>query len=280
MIPIDNYVEVIRTIEVDAKLFLNDHELEEYKNYLDFEKRELLKNLLERPIDRFTPINHLYFRKKWAHLLTTLFGQQKHLEVLEVASGAEDMIPQAMERVESDGKYRTINMNKKLNQGLLCRTKDLKVDVEIIADDAKNITSYLNVNSIDIIAFQHSVNDILQAILCNAEGIDTIDSDWMKTLPKMIKILQDEVKNTTFEKHTKGPFIDMMRNLINVLKKDGIIAINHYLFQLDLDWGYPSELFNNIVPMTREWMKELTYVEEFQVEGFESQWWLFLKKKV
>jgi len=42
---------------------------------------------------------------------------------------------------------------------------------------------------------------VIQAILCDREGIDTIDSDWMETLPEMIRIVQREVAEGTLAQH-------------------------------------------------------------------------------
>jgi hypothetical protein len=171
-------------------------------------------------------------------------------------------------------------MNKLLNESLLEKTKGLQIKMELIEDDAAYIEKHIGKESVDIIAFQHAINDVIQAILCDKDGVDTIYSDWMETLPKMIEILQKEVKQNSLEQNSKAPLLGLMRNLLKVLKKGGIIAINHYMFQLDLDWGYPPELFENMIPMTRQWMHELTECEEIFIEGFDPNWWIFLKKTI
>ncbi len=56
------------------------------------------------------------------------------------------------------------------------------------------------------------------------------------------------------------------------------MAMNHYMFQLDLDWGYPAALFEYMLPTIRQWLPELTECEEIMVDGFDSNWWIFLRK--
>jgi hypothetical protein len=277
MLPLDHYEKWLPLLEDSACQYLSAREYDDFKSIRKEDAAIQLKNLLERPITNFTVVNEVYFRARWAEVLRLLY-HDNDLKLLEVASGDADMIPQVMARTYTDSHYITANMNKLLNISLQDKTKDLSLKMEIIEDDASYIVKYLGPDFVDVIAFQHAINDVIQAILCDREGIDTIYSDWMETLPKMIEILQKETAQNTLEQHAKAPFLGLIRTLLTILKKNGVIAMNHYMFQLDLDWGYPPELFENIVPMTREWLHELEGCEEIFLEGFDPKWWIFLKK--
>jgi hypothetical protein len=276
MIPLDKLNQSI-LCDDNAIKFLNSNEYDEFKSISETEKLQELKNILTSPINKFTSINELYFRNKWADLIGKIYGNNP-VVLLEVASGDADMIPQALSRSNIGSTYIAANMNKELNRSLLSKTTKLNLKFQLIDDDAAQINQYLNEKAIDIIAFQHGVNDVLQAILCSQEGIDTVNSGWMDTLPIMIKLLQKEIKANTFENNVKTSFLKLINNLLLTLKDDGIIMINHYMFQLDLDWGYPSDLFENLIPMIRLWFKNDTELKEVRFPGFEPQWWIFLKK--
>ncbi|MGF7146222.1 hypothetical protein HNQ56_004686 [Anaerotaenia torta] len=276
MIYLDEAKRWILLFQRNASIYLNKDEYEEYRKLSETEMESGLKALLERPIASFTVLNELYFRARWDEALGAVYYGDD-LTLLEVATGDADMIPQMLGRTRPHSHYITSNMNKLLNHSLLKKTKGLPITMRLIDDDAANITSHIGEASVDVITFQHAVNDVLQAILCGREGIDTIDSDWMETLPEMIAVLQREVRENTLEQHIKGAFLELIRSLLKVLKPGGIIIMNHYMFQLDLDWGYPPELFENMLPMVREWLRELDAREIF-VEGFHPNWWLFLKK--
>jgi hypothetical protein len=100
----------------------------------------------------------------------------------------------------------------------------------------------------------------------------------METLPIMIGILQRETAQNTLEQHAKTPFLCLLENLLGVLKKDGLMVMSHYMFQLDLNWGYPPGLWQNLLPITREWIRELPGCREVFFEGFEPHWWMFFQK--
>lgn len=276
MIPLDPLDKFVLSAE-NAVRYLSVTEYKEYCTIPEKEKVLQLTNLLSNPIHTFSPVNELYFRTKWANLIGRIYGEQP-ITLLEVASGDADMIPQSLSRSNPGSTYIAANMNEELNKSLIRKTEGLNLSFRLVDDDASRINRYIGDKTVDLIAFQHGVNDVLQAILCAWEGVDTVYANWMEVLPAMIKMLQAETSAGTFENSVKAPFLSLIAHLLCTLKDDGIIAINHYMFQLDLDWGYPRQLFENLVPIIRKWMKNETDLNEIEIPGFEPQWWLFLKK--
>jgi hypothetical protein len=277
MIPLDHPERWLPNLDALAQRYLNAAELQEYHQFSAPDKRAQLQSLLQKPIAHFSVINDLYFRARWGEVLQRLHPDP-HLALLEVATGDADMIAQTMERTHPAGRYITANMNASLNASFTRKTAALTLDIRLFADDASAIERYIGPESVDVIAFQHALNDVVQAILCAQQGIDTVYADWMDTLPKMIAILQVETAQNTLEQHARPPLLDLMQTLRQVLRKGGIIAMNHYQFQLDLDWGYPPALFENFVPMVRQWLQGCPGYQEIQLDGFHPQWWLFLQK--
>ena len=277
MIPLDLYEKWSACLDEQARQHLNERENQEYQSIPKPERLRQVKAILEKPIACFTPVNEVFFRARWAEVLTAAHAG-KDLTLLEIASGDADMIPQMMARLYPHSRYITANMNRILTERLRAKTRDLPVEVVVIEEDAVAIDRHLSTESVDIVAFQHAVNDVLQAILCDQEGVDTIYADWMETLPKMIQILQRETSQNTFEQHVKPAFLSLLEQLLKVLKKDGLMVMNHYMFQLDLDWGYPPVLWEDLIPITREWIKTLPGCKEVFFDGFDPHWWMFLQK--
>ncbi len=100
------------------------------------------------------------------------------------------------------------------------RTAGLPVDIRIFEGDAADLFGFIEEGTVDIIAFQHAVNDVLQAILCDREGIDTTHADW----------------------------------------------------------GYPPDLFLNMIPMVRDWIRDIPDAHEVRSHDFSPQWWLMLER--
>ncbi len=277
MIPLARYASWPDTLDAHARTYLAEDELKAYLAIPEPERLEQLKALLEEPIARFTSVNDVFFRARWADVLRRVHPARGAV-LLEIASGDADMIPQVMAREDPHSRYITANANRLLTASLRGKVKDLPLEIEVIEDDAAAIDRHLAAESVDVVAFQHGVNDVLQAILCDREGVDTIESDWMDTLPTMIDIVRREIDQNTFEAHVRPPFLALLQTLLAVLNRGGVVVMNHYMFQLDLDWGYPPALWEDLIPIVRKWVRALPEVREITFEGFDQQWWLFLAK--
>jgi|GEM_PF-1861765 len=277
MIPLDSYEKWAACLDEQALKHLDEQGFQKYQSLASLERLTQIKAILEKPIARFTPVNEVFFRARWAEVLRAAQPGQG-LTLLEIATGDTDVIPQMMAREYPHSRYISANMNRILTESLRAKTKDIPVEVMVIEEDAAGIDRHLAAGSVDLVAFQHAVNDVLQAILCDQQGVDTIYTDWMETLPTMIQILQREIDENTFEQHVRPGYLSLLEKLLTVLRKDGLIVMNHYMFQLDLDWGYPPGLWEDLIPITRAWVQALPGCREVFFEGFDPHWWMFLQK--
>lgn len=277
---LDCFENVKRRIEqTDIKTVLFPTEINEWLNFTEEIKDRKLQRICSLPLcdEDFTVLYSLYFRLKWLDVLKTC-TPLKGTTILEVGSGSSANIPNAMTVNDPTSTYITANMNKKLTEGLKRNTSSLPITINIIEDDANNIRNYFDTNTLDAIVFEHSVNDILQAILCEKNGIDTTNSDWFDILPEMIKMIGIEYVNQSLEQKVKDSFLSLIDNCLSVLKSNGYLVMSHYMFQYDLDLGYNDELWENMLLVVRPWLKELTIGKEVFFDGFDSQWWLFYQK--
>ena len=273
----ENVKEIINQRDLTTILF--PHELKDWLDMSEKDRNQKIQRICSIPLcdEDFTVIYSLYFRIKWLDAFNKCLPHKK-ATVLEVGSGSSDNIPSALTIFDTSSKYITANMNEKLTEGLKLNTAELPIAIDVIEDDANNILNHLPPDSVDAIVFEHSANDVLQAILCEKRGIDTIHNNWFDILPEMIKIIGKEYANGTLEQSVKREFLSLLNNCLSVLKPRGYLIMSHYMFQYDLDLGYNQELWENILPFIRPWLKELNIGNEVSADGFDPQWWLFYQK--
>lgn len=277
---LDNFEDVKKRIEeIELKSILFPDEI---SNFSELSKETIYKRLhriCSVPLSEedFTVVYTLYSRLKWCEVFKA-YALSDRLTVLEVGSGSSTIIPKALWAYDEKSKYITANMNKKLTEELKHNISKTPIKFNIIEDDANNIKNYINSSNIDLVVFEHSVNDVLQAILCEQSGIDTVHKDWFEILPKMIELINKEYVNETLEMKVKYLFLNLVNNCLSVLKPGGYIVMSHYMFQYDLDLGYNKELWQNMISVVRPWINEILSGKEIFIDGFDPQWWLFYKK--
>ena len=181
---------------------------------------------------------------------------------------APPMEIQARKTTCATAKQGIRSRNAKRHAGLLGR---LDVFEERVND-------YLSGKLFDIVAFEHSFNDIIQAMLAERDGIDTTHANWFEILPRMIELISKDFVDKTLEANVKEEFLGLIHSCLTNVKQGGYIISNHFMYQIDLDFGYNRELYENMLPIIRKWIHTLEGIEEVQMQGFEPQYWMFIKK--
>ena len=224
------------------------------------------------------PLRHRRFvHRSWLEIMR-LHGAGRPLTLLEIGAGASAILPKALAKYNKKSRYITVNENRALTRAFRGKTSRLPIQVDVIEGDAANISELLPPGSADILAFEHSMNDILQAILLAKDGIDTVRGDWFKLLPAMIARMNETYHTGQFEAALKAPFMALLQNCAEALKPGGLLALSHYMFQYDLNLGYDRCLWENMLPIVRPWLAALTGGREVTFEGFDAQWWFFWEK--
>ena len=270
MKPLDNYEEWAKRLN-EANPFEVGSDIEVNKIYL--------KEFLEAPIHRYTPVLSWYIKSKWVDVFK-IIKPDAPIEVAELASGSSVFVPQAIAQHYNNPqtKYTTFNLNKRLTESFKWQTKDLPLNIDVVEDAAQKIDDYIGKDKIDAVVLEHAINDILQGMFAVRNNIDTIDTDWFEILPEMIKIISNEYRNGTFDASVKDEFLTLLKSCLNVLKPNGVIVLFQFMYQGDLDLGYDAELYGNMVDVVRKWVHDAEIGQEVFFDGFEPHWWMFIQK--
>ncbi len=281
MKPLDNLERYIQKMtQQGAANILSDYEKKDWDSYTNADKERHLKDLIEKPLEFDNPMSMWYFKTKWGEALRAVLSDAP-VNVLEIASGANDLVPQVVAKLygHSDTTYTTVNLNKGLTAEFKRRTEGLPIQVNVIEDAAQKLESYFGSEKADVVVFEHSFNDIIEAMLVERDGVDTINTDWMEILPLMVEKVNRAYLDKTLESAIKDEFLKILESCLDVLKPNSFIVVSQFQFQYSLDVGMNPELLENYLPIVRGWIANAGIGEEVFIEGFEPQWWMFLKKR-
>jgi len=256
--------------------------------------RSLSDEQLKRDIEKFfgspveqDPVTHdygviylWYFASKWRDALKAA-KQDAPIRLFEVAPGANDIIPKTAARfyTRPETVYITSNVDKKLTASFKDKTSGLPIKIKVIEDDAQNIEAHIKEPYFDAVAFEHSVNDVLYAMLGERAGVDLVNSFWFDVVQRLTDIITAEYENGSLEANAKPGFLNLIRTCLNILKPGGYIIINHFMYGNDLKRGINPQLWENLLPIVREWMSALTGGREVHMSGFNPQWWMLFQKE-
>jgi len=226
------------------------------------------------------PLSRRLLAAQWTLVLESL-DLPDEPQVLELCAGGSDPVVVALDVLYgSRARYVTVNLNKKLAAELIERAEGLDLEVELIEDDAQNLSEHFGEGAFDCVCFHHAVNDILQTAVATARGMDTTTIDWWPTEQTMIEWMAEEHEAHGL-KSLGLPELARIIELAAWAVKPGIcLVFDHWTWEhhLTLDW-FPGDLFNGLIPLARETALGLDVpLEEVTPEGLNKQWWMVLKK--
>lgn len=242
-----------------------------------------LKDILEVPIGISKPrvfeYLQLYYSASWQNLFMEL-NMPRALSLLEVGSGDIVYIPKALDAYSKHmGTYVTANLNRELTQNFQEKTKGMDINIQVVEDDAANIGLHYPASSFDVVAFHHAINDIIQTIIADREGIDTVNNDWWTIEPLMLQAVMDYHRKGILKDAAYQAFIQIMDTSQKQLKSGGYMIFDNITYAGYDEMGYSSEFHSDYIQLARSWISEANLgLEEIEVDSYDKQWWMILRK--
>jgi hypothetical protein len=148
-----------------------------------------------------------------------------------------------------------------------------------VEEHAEQALSLLSPGSFDVACFHHAVNDILQTAVSEPRGMDTTAVDWFPNERQMIEWMDEDAKAGRLEGRGKPELMRIVGDAVRLVRPGGFLVFDHFNWCrfIGVDW-FPWDLFYNLIPMTRQWVRESGLpVSEVPLEGMDPQWWMVLR---
>ena len=128
-------------------------------------------------------------------------------------------------------------------------------------------------------AFHHAINDIIQTIIANREGIDTENQDWWSIEPQMLQAVMEYHRKGTLKDAAYQAFIQIIDTSCKQLKSGGYMIFDNITYAGYDEMGYSSEFHNDYIQLARSWISEANLgLEEIEVDSYDKQWWMIWRK--
>ncbi len=280
-----NFQEMARKIkkgEAD-RFFFTDEAREKIAQFSTGEIEFRLEGFTRAPMVREDScdmqLSSVYHVLCWMEVLKE-FSVDEDSTLVEIAPGGGTHIVTAFDLISGrNSNYVAFNLNKKLTSDFKSQTEDLNLHIRIIEDDAKNALAYIRKESIDMVAGNHAINDILETIIANKEGLDTVEGGWFEIAPRLMRKYEKAYLNGTLKNLVFDDFIDIMRAICFTLKPKGYLVLNYYVYPVEIDWGGSVPVRSAFVNLARQWISEAELgFETVCLDGFDPKWWGLFRK--
>lgn len=105
--------------------------------------------------------------------------------------------------------------------------------MRVIEDNAVNLEKCVKPATFEIVTFQNAINDILQTIVAEKKGIDTVNNNWWDIFPVLVQGVTEYYRQGELRNIAYSGFISLMRVSSRLLKKGGYMVFNLVVHQYD-----------------------------------------------
>ena len=232
-----------------------------------------------KPIEIDMPVLNAVLAAQYYEVFAAL-GLPRNLSVYEPCVGASPPVIVATDAFSGGaGSYLTINLNRKLRGELQEKIAHITTTIRIVEDNAQDAMLHLQPKSFDVACFHHAINDILQTAVSEPRGLDTTAIDWFPNERQMIEWLAEDAIAGRIESRGKPELMQIIGDAVRLVRPGGYLIFDHFNWQrfIGVDW-FPWDLFYNLIPMTRSWIKESGLpAGEVQLNNLPTQWWMIFR---
>ena len=244
----------------------------------------MLRQVISVPVNVSTDLNWELFELYYVSAYYNIFEKLSfplNTNIYEIAAGDQVYIPKALEAYAGiKGKYVTFNLNKELSFNFLGKVCGFQAGIRVIEDNGANIEKYYGKDSFDITVFHHALNDIIQTIVAEADGIDTVNCSWWEKEPEMLRAVMKYYNRGNLKAVAYDSFINIIKACSCALKNGGYLVFDNCCFPGDYEaLGYSFEFHSSYIDLARKWINEADLgLSEVGINGYDNKWWMILKK--
>ena len=224
-------------------------------------------------------LSHVYFILKWMSLFRVLeIGDDARL--VELAPGENPRVLIAFDTVVSGkGSYIAVNLNRKLTSILKGRARSIETAAQFVEDDSRNLTDHVEKNTVDVVALNHAIDNILECLVAEEEGIDTVNAEYMEIFPKLIMRFEAACRSGKLKAIAHEGFMKIVADAFTVLKPNRYLIFYQFVLQEALDAGADMNMRSSLINIARDWILE-KYAQSamLEIDNYDPKRWLILKK--
>jgi len=194
--------------------------------------------------------------------------------VFELAPGGDDALMRAL--AQHDQRAQLASLDFSLRTGsephaFGAASLSLRVLLSHLRERVK-------VCSVDLIAFRHAVEDIVQAAVAQEDATDPF-SPTQGDRPAPLRALRAYWRSGDLERVVVPQFLEIVKACCVALRPGGQLLFSHQVLDCDLSLGHPLELYADYIPLARRWIATARLpLREIVLNEFDPHWWLCLQR--